>query len=880
MALLITLQRIGRRLVALLRREQRERDMNDEMRFHIEMEARDLERAGIAAGVARRQARIAFGGVECHKEAGRDAWGVRLIEDLGQDLRYAVRQCFSNPSFTLATLVTLSLGIGASTIMYSFTNLTPVPFDGSDRLVYIRQYSKKGCPGCQNVAAGNALALAVRSRALKSMAFMSESQLALRGPERSEVVRAAQVTYEFFNTTHMPTLIGRPFLPSDTISGAAPVALISEALWRTRYGADSAIVGRDIVLEGVHHTVRGVVPKAYVYPERTMVWQPLVLSPAEANEHRSVLNYRTIARLRDGVTVEQAAIEAQTVAERLALDFPEAFRDWTLDVRLLKRYGTYDDDRVEAIFITAVGFVLFISCTNLAGVLIARLTRRRRELAVRAAMGAHASRITRQLLTETLLVCVLAGAVGVGLAHFGLREVVNAVPESAAPAGWTHVNVDWRSFAFAIAAASFAGIAIGFWPSLRFARPDLDVELRDGVRAASKKGMSGSERLRRALVVAELALSLVLLAAAGLLVRTVANMANAPVGFSSDHVLTMSLQLPAEADGKRVESRGYFDRLASEIEQVPGVMRAGAVAALPLSRSGWSATMFQVAGRPALRGSGGTRTQQVTPGYFEALQIPIRRGRAFTEADADTAHRVALVNGTLARKFVDGDDPIGSVLVLFGGMRVTVVGVVGDVKQNGASSDAGSEILMTAATTSRRSMNLVVRTSRDPAEMTTDIVKAVAAYDPSLAINRVRTMDVVVDEFLAPFRVERMLMGGFAVIAIVIATIGLYAIMSYMVASRTREFGVRLALGASGRSLIGLVLGEGLRLAGLGIVIGTAGAVATTRLMASMLFHVQPGDPVTIGAVGLIICLVSLAAGAVPARRAVSVDPVTSLRQD
>ncbi|HEY7234429.1 MAG TPA: ABC transporter permease, partial [Gemmatimonadaceae bacterium] len=284
MMMLIMLQRIGRRLVALLRRKERERDMDDEMRFHLEMEARDLERAGLASGLARRQARIAFGGVERHKEAGRDAWGLRLVEDLGQDLRYAVRQCLSNPGFTVATLVTLSLGIGASTIMYSFTNLTPVPFDGGDRLVYIRQYSKTGCAGCQDVAAGNALALAAGSRALRSMAFMAASQLALRGPERSEVIRAARVTYGFFNTTGMPTLLGRPFLPSDTIEGAAPVAVISEPLWRTRFGADSSIVGRQIVLEGVHHTVRGVVPTDYVYPERTMVWQPLVLSTAEANE--------------------------------------------------------------------------------------------------------------------------------------------------------------------------------------------------------------------------------------------------------------------------------------------------------------------------------------------------------------------------------------------------------------------------------------------------------------------------------------------------------------------------------------------------------------------------------------------------------------------
>lgn len=873
--------RLARRLSILLRLDHREREMDEEMRFHLQMEAQELARDGLSPVDAERRARLSFGGVERHKEDGRDARGMRLLEDLGQDLRYAARQWVANPSFTIATVLTLSLGIGASTVMYSFSHLNPVPFEHGDRIVYVRQYSKTGCTSCQNIAGGNALTFKAASRSLESMSILGGARpLAFRGRERSEVIKTQPVTYEYFHTVGVAPLVGRTFLAADTLSGQTPVVVISEPMWRTRFGADSSIVGRDILLDGTHYTVRGVIPHRYTYPERTDAWTIYKLSAVEATDHTSNLSGQAIGRLRAGATIATAAAEEQTIGERIAREYPAAFKDWSLGVRPLGAYDGWDNDRTTAIFLTAVGFVLLISCINIAGLLIARLTRRRRELAVRAAMGAHSSRIARQLVTETMLVCITAAPIGLAFAFVGLRAILDGVPESAAPAGWTRVGIDWRAFVFALGLASIAGIVIGLWPSIRFARPELNIALRDGVRAASTRGANGGERIRRALVVAELALSLVLLTAAGLLVRTVAKLAKAPVGFSSDHVLTMSLQLPAEIDGKRVESRGYFDRLAEEVTRVPGVTSAGAVAFLPLSRSGWSAKMFQVEGRAALKGSGGTRTQIVTPGYFETFKIPLLRGRALTASDVDTARRVALINQELARRFFADDDPIGRVLVLTAGDRMTVVGVVGDVKQQGATSGAGQEILMPAAIHSRRSMNLVVRTSREPSELAADITKAVERYDPNLAINRVRTMGAVVDDFLAPFRVERMLMGGFAVIALVIATMGLYAIMSFTAASRMREFGVRLALGASSSSLIGLVLGQGLRLAGLGVAIGVVGAIAATRLMRSMLFDVAPGDPVTIGIVGAGVCLMAFAAGVIPARRAMAVDPVRSLREE
>jgi predicted permease len=872
--------RLARRIATLVRLRDREHDMDDEIRFHLAMEAKDLVRSGLSVDAAAREARLRFGGIERHKEEGRDARGVRLIENLAQDLRYALRQCMRSPAFTIATVITLGLSVGASTFMFSFATMTPVPFADADRLVYVRQFSATGCPSCQQVSSGNALSFAAASRALESIAFaQGPSPTALRLGDRSEVIRSTAVTYQFFDATRLTPLLGRTFLPSDTMPNATPVVMLGEPLWRAQFGADSSIIGRDIVLDGRHHTVRGIIAHDDIYPERTDAWTVLTLAAAEVNDHASDLNYLTIARLRDGATLSQAAAEAATVTRRLTRDYPSDFRDWQLDVRPLRLYGRGSDDD-KTTFSVAAGLVLAIACINLAGVLVARLTRRRRELAVRAAMGARASRLTRQLLTETLLVCVAAGLVGVGAAWVGLNGLVRTVPVSVAPPGLTRLGIDAPALVFALALAVACGLLIALWPSLRFARPDLTDELREGVRSQSTHGASGSERLRRALVVVELALSIVLLTAAGLLFRSEANIAKAPVGLSPDHVLTLGVQLPTEVDGRRVESRGYFDRLASALARVPGVTSAGGVAFLPLSGSGWSSSMFQVEGRPSMTGTGGTRTQVVTPGYFATFKIPIPRGRAFTDADADSAHVVGIVNETLVRRFFANDDPIGRVLSLANGTRLTVVGVVADVKQRGVLGDPGQEIITPAATTSRRSMTMVVRTVGDPAAAAPAIVKAVSSFDRNLAVNRVRTMGAVMDEYLAAPRVEQTAMLIFAAIAMVIATMGLYAIMSYTVASRTREFGVRLALGASEWSLLGLVLKQGLRLTAAGLVVGIPAALAVTRVLQSRLYRVPANDPLTLGAVAIGVVLVAIATGLIPAQRALGVDPLRSLKSE
>jgi putative ABC transport system permease protein len=495
-------------------------------------------------------------------------------------------------------------------------------------------------------------------------------------------------------------------------------------------------------------------------------------------------------------------------------------------------------------------------------------------------MGARGNRITRQLLTEVSVVCLIASLIAVAFAWLGVRALVMGVPEQVQPPGFTRLSISWNDLAFALAMAVGCGLLSALWPSVRFARPDFTDELREGARSQSSRGRSGGERLRRGLVVLELALAVVLLASGGLLLRSQANIARAPVGISTDHILTLNVQVPSEVDGRRVQSRGYFDRLATELSHVAGVESAGAVAFLPLGGTGWASSMFQVEGRPKLEGTGGTRTQVASPGYFAAFRIPVVRGRALTAADADSANPVALVNETLVRRFLPGENPLGLQLTLANGTRAQIVGVVADVKQQGANADPGQEIITPAAATARRSMTLVLRTTGAPADMAPVAIKAIAAFDPNLAVSRVRTMDAVVNDSLAAARVGEVAMIVFALIALVIATTGLYAIVSYNVAARAREFGIRIAMGATNQSLLSMVARQGIALTVAGLGLGLGGALAMGQLMRFRLFEVAPNDPLTFVVVGLGMLVVAMAAAVIPARRALAGDPIAALKAE
>ena len=884
-----SLTRLGRRIALLFRLRMHDRGMDEEMRFHMEMEARELMRNGYSPEAAVRAAHLRFGGLERHKEAGRDARGVRIIEDLANDLRYAWRQALRDRSFTFVAILTLGTSIGAATFMYSFATLDPIPFSGADRLVYIRQVSSTKCGNCQQIAPGNALVMAASTQTLQSLVLADAPVEAAFRPTdgssvtRSTTVRASAVGPGFFGLLGVRPLVGRAFLPSDATAVAIRVVMLSEAMWRARFAADPDIVGRAIMLDGQRYIIRGVIAQSDIYPERTDVWTVRTLTVADVNDHRADGRMLAMARLRDGATLEQAQAEADAVSRRLARDYPGDMRDWTLDVRPLRLFGRGNEED-KTLFSLAAGFLMLVACTNLTGVVIARLTRRRRELAVRAAMGASPSRLTRQLMTETLLVCLVSGLIAPVPAAFGLRLLRDVVPAWATPPGFTRLAVDWRAIAFALLLAVACGLTMTVLPAIRFARPQVNDELRDGTRSRAKRGANPGERLRRALVICELALAVVLLTAAGLLLRTEARLAAAPLGLSTDHVLTVAVRLPPEIDGTRVETRGYFEHLTNELLSAPGVASAGATSTLPLSGGGWSSTTVQLPGRETRRGSNDVRLQFVTPGYFTVFGISLIAGRGFSSADADTGRRVVLVNETLSRRLFTGDglpnaQPLGKSLVLPDGERVSIIGVVADVKQRGAMTPPDPEMLRPAGAASR-AMTVVVRTRGEPAARSAAIVDAISRFDPNLAIGPVRTMDAVVAEFLMPAHVGEVAMEVFACIALIIAVMGLYGIVSFVVASRTREFGIRLALGARRLSLLRLVVNFGMGLAAWGLVIGIGSALAVTRLMQWRLYQIAPSDPLTIGAVSVGIVLVAVAAALIPARHAIAVDPVLSLRAE
>ena len=862
------LRRIARRIGVLFHRGDHERAMDEEMRFHVEMEAAELQRAGMPAGEARRRARIAFGAVERFKEEGRDARGVRLMEDLWQDVRYAARQLRASPGFATATVLTLALGIGAATMMYSFQRSLVSEgnaLNAPERLVFVEQLPKD-CLRCGRMASGNYITIRDQTRSLEHISLFLDWDPILRTADHTELVDGVRVTTEFFLTLDTHAILGRTLVPVDSTADRQQVVVLSERMWRDRFGSDNGVLGRTMILDRLPYTIVGVVADGAVYPANTDFWTPLVITARDVNE-RGRAEYRAIGRLRKDANAQMAATEVAAIGGRLSAELPALMRNTTLGTVPVLDFYELSGDTETWTFTAAVGLVLLISWINLAGLLIARLTARRRELAVRRAMGAAYGRIVRQILVETVLLTALGGALGAAFAAWGLRALI----------GWSQLQLDANAFAVALSLGLLSGLGIGLWPSLRFARPQLVHELRAATRAAT--GGIDAARGRRALVVAEVALAIVLLSAAGLLARSIQHIHHVDPGFDTDRILTIRLQNPPPAPNAAAEP-DRMDRLVRAIESIPGVERAGAVLGMPYG-VGAPRGSFEIDGRPASSPDQRPRVrmQTATAGYFDALGIPIVRGRVFTEGDHANAHRVAVINQALARQFFRDEDPIGRAVVI-DSLRWEVVGVVGSIFYGDVEQLESPEIYRPMQQWQRPTVWIATRTRGDPAQIALLVTAAVRAFDPDIAVTRLFTMNALRSESMGSERMMLRLMGGFALAAVLIAAIGLYGLISYSASQRTREFGVRLALGAGPSAVLGLVLGQGVRLAALGAALGIAGAIAALRVMQSMLFRVSPTDPLTLGVVVVLICAVALLAAYLPARRATRIDPMTSLREE
>ncbi len=814
------------------------------------------------------------------------------MQTLWQDMRYGARMLLKNPGFTLIAVITLALGIGANTAIFSIVNgllLNPLPYRNADRLAIIWTHS----PGA-NVAQdwpspGQFSTLKTENSVFEQLALAQGSNVILTGnaePERLGAVRASSAVFSLLGAQAM---LGRVFLPEEDTPDKTLTVILSQGLWRRRFGGDPKVLGQTLTINGRGYTVVGVMPPDFALGHEVMptvgavaqaeLLLPLPLSVERMNNHGDE-NYNVLARLKPGATIAQAQAELNLAVRRMEQQFPgnyPASRRFSFSIRPLLEQAVGDVRLALYVLLGAVGCVLLIACANVANLLLARAATREREMAVRAAIGAGRWRVVRQLLTESVLLSAVGGALGLLLAVWGLALLrwlnPGDIPRLAA------IRIDNRVLAFTTAVAALTGILFGLAPALRSSRVNLGETLKEGGRSL----VGGHHRLRNLLVVTEIALSLVLLIGAGLLIRSFLHVQQVEPGFAPQNVLSMRMALvgPAYSDVARRVS--FYQQLWERIRRLPGVEAAGGVSALPLTGGiGWGSITIEgynaSSGQSMIQADG----RSASVGYFEAMRIPLIRGRFFAEHDTKESQRVVIVDENMASTYWPNADPIGKRLK-FGGPGsdspwMTVVGVVANVKHYALDTDSRVALYTPHLQSGAGSLSVAARTTADPLGMAAAVTREARALDPNLPLYDVKTMEQWLSESLARRRFAMLMLGLFAVVAMLLAGVGIYGVMSYTVEQRVREIGIRVALGAQTRDVLRLVVRQGMSLTGIGVALGLTAAIAATRVMASLLFGVRATDPLTFVLIALLLAIVALAACWIPAWRATKVDPMVALR--
>lgn len=798
----------------------------------------------------------------------------------GQDIQYGLRMLGKNPGFTAVAILTLAVGIGATSAMFSVVNsvlLQPLPFGEPDRAVLLWESLPQG--GTGTVSTPNFADWRAQNEVFEAIAGFTPADYSFTASEQPERVAGARVTADFFRVMNLSPLMGRTFIEGEDQPGRDGVAVISEALWRRSLGADPKIIGKTVLLNGEAVTVIGVMPAGYNFPfgtRGTAVWRPLVFSE-EQKQNRGSHWMFTIARLKQGVTAEQAQEQMKLIAKRLEQQYPDQQAQRSVVVVPLHESIVGWVRPALLMLFGAVAFLLLIACTNVANLLLARAASRRREIAIRHAMGAGRGRIVRQLLTESVMLAVAGGVLGLVLATWGVTLLVKTAASLLPRAA--EVGVDWRVAAFTFAVAVATGILFGIAPALHGSRSEIQDALKEGATSV----ISGrANRLRNLLAVTEVAAALVLLIGAGLMIKSFMRMQQVDFGFAVDNVLTARLSLPSTKYDTPEKIAAFYDQLLSRLSSAPGVQSAGVINALPVDAAGMNGTI-NVEGKPPADASAPLVEFRVgSLGYFRALDVPLVRGRFFEPGDMRPNANVLVINQTLAKTFFANEDPVGKRIQAAGQQWFTVIGVVGDARQAGLTAPARPEIVVpyTQFPTALSRGSLAVRGHVDAASLTTAVRNAVHGVDPAQPIYGVQTMRALVDQSFSNSRLNTLLLGIFAGIATTLALIGIYSVMSYLVLQHTREIGIRMALGAQRIHVLRMVLQQGLLVTGIGLAAGVAGAIGLTRLMRGMLFGVTPTDPLTFAAVTVMLLGVALLACFVPARRATQVDPMVALRYE
>ena len=885
-----------RRLSMLFRRAQFDRELDEEMRLHIELREKEFrEKEHSETGLPREEAHMAakkhFGNSLALREVSHDSWGWSWFEHLSQDVRFAFRMFAKNPGFTAIAVLTLALGIGANTAIFSFVYgvlLAPLPYRDASRLVVLNETTPR--VGNVSVSYPNFLDWRTASKAFSQMAAVQQMGFNLAGASVSqpENIVGGAVSPNFLSMMGIRPLLGRDFDPSEEKAGTAPVVLLSYPLWQSHFGADRGAIGRTITLDERSFTIVGVLPPDFRWLDKMDVMLPIgvwATNNPDATDRGARGDNTTIARLAPGVTFAQARAEMNAIVAGLAKEYPRQNGGGGVALQSIRDAYVSNTRQALLVLFGAVVFVLLIACANVANLFLVRGAARTKEIALRIAFGASRSRIIWQMLTESLVLASLGGILGLVLAIGGIHGMTRLLPTDTFAGAAVTLNAPVLLFVALVVV--FAAFVFGLAPAMHATKQDIQSELKEGGRTSTAGARQN--RLRAVLAVGEISLALILLAGAGLMMKSLYNLMNVNPGFRTHHVLSMEIDLNPQRYAKDPAILNFWQQVLDHVRALPGVESAALGTVVPLTGN-HSRTDITIEGMPLPKPGDWPHPDfhEISPGYLRTLGIPLLRGREFTDADNEHSSLVGLVNEKLARQFWPNQDPVGK-RFMFGhpdlsGKNppkwITVVGVVADTKLYGLQNPSRLEVYDPLHQDASSDMNLLVKSNVDPAAMISAIRSAVASVDKDQAIFAISTMDQLRSDSVATQRLTLVVLGAFSALALILAAIGIYGVISYSVAQRTHEIGIRIALGAQRGDVLRMVLKQGVQIALIGVALGFAVSIGLTRLMSSLLFSVGADDPATFASAAILLALVALFACYIPARRALRVDPMIALRYE
>jgi predicted permease len=880
-------------------RKLRQQQLEQELQTHLQMAASDRMERGESEERAQQAVRREFGNVGLVREVARDQWGWRWLEELLQDLRYGARMLRKNSGFTLVAVLTLALGIGSNTAIFSVVNgvlLNPLPYPHPEQLVTLHQNKANFEFG--SISYPNFRDWQKDNHTFSSMAISRRFDFSLTGLGDAEQLRGRFISSDFFSTVGVNPVHGRDFAPGEDAIGAAPIALVSAGFWKRKFGSSPSVLGKSLTLDGRNYTIVGVVPANFdLFLKSSAVaeiYVPIGLWNNPLLPKRGAgLGVHGIGRLKPGVSIEQARADMGEVSRNLAAAFPGDDKAVGASLLPLRQDMLGDVQPVLLVLLAAVAFVLLIACVNVASLLLARSTGRSREFAIRAALGAGQGRILRQLLTESILLALAGGVLGLMLAAWGTQAALKHLPADLPRAA--AIGLDARVLIFTAGVSLLAGVLFGLAPALQTRKPELQKTLREGGRGAS----NARHRAQSVFVVAEMAMALVLLIGAGLMVRTMAYLWSANPGFNPQNLLTFSMALPPSMMGASPDAvRAAVRDLDAKIASTPGVQAMSETwGAMPLAADDENVFWLDGQPKPASQNEMSWALDYIVePGYLQTMGIPLQRGRFFTPQDNEHAPRVVVIDDVFARKFFGNQDPLGRGVMLNdslknAGTRAEIVGVVGHVNQWGLDSDDTEQVRAQLYIPCMQmpdeffslvpgGISVVVRAANTTAGLLDGIRSTSRQMSSDQVIYAAQTMDEIISDSVAARRFSMILLGMFAALALLLSSVGIYGVISYLVGQRTQEIGIRVALGARRWDVLRLVLSHSVKMAVLGLLIGVAASLALTQLMGKMLYGVSATDPFTFVAVAAVLTCVALAASYIPARRAMRVDPIIALRYE